>query len=68
MTTLDEIAHAAAQQGWRLESTKDGLMLYPPDRARTGVLVHRNPTEQALKKTLSQLRRRGFVWPWPPKG
>ena len=65
---LEELAKAAEQQGWRLEPTTDGLMFLPPDRTRTGVLIHRRPTEQALKKTLSMLRRRGFIWPWPPKG
>ena len=64
---LGDLERAALQQGWRTEQTTHGVMLYPPDRSLSGVLVHRRPTEQALKKTLSQLRRRGFVWPWPPK-
>ena len=38
-------------------------MFYPPDKTQSGVLIHRNPTEQALKKTVSQMRQRGFVWP-----
>lgn len=66
--TLDELEKAADQQGWRVSPTTDGVMFYPPDRTLSGVLVHRKPTEQGLKKTLSQLRQRGFVWPWPPKG
>lgn len=66
--TLDELEKAADQQGRRLDRTTDGVMFYPPDRTMSGVLIHRRPSEQALKKTLSQLRRRGFVWPWPPKG
>ena len=40
-------------------------MLYPPDPRETGVLVHRQPTEQALKKTISQMRQRGLIWPRP---
>ena len=68
MAGLDDIVRAAEDQGWRSEPTRDGVMLYPEDRTSSGVLVHRQPTEQALKKTVSHMRQRGFVWPWPPKG
>ena len=60
---LRQLEAAARDQGWREEETRDGIMFYPPDKTQSGVLVHRNPTEQALKKTVSQMRQRGFVWP-----
>jgi hypothetical protein len=62
---LREIIHAAEDQGWRIEETTNGLMFYPPDRSESGVLVHRKPSEQGLKKTVSQMRRRDFIWPLP---
>ena len=65
MMELQEIIKAAEDQGWRVEQTRDGYMLYPPDRSKTGVLVHRQPTEQAIKKTISHMRSRDFVWPPP---
>lgn len=65
---LDELSRAALDQGWRIEQTTKGVMLYPPDKQQGGVLVHRQPTEQALKKTVSLMRRRGFIWPPPRKG
>ena len=67
MMDADEIIRAGEEQGWRRQETTHGYMIYPPDRTQSGVLFHRQPTEQALKKTLSQMRQRGLVWP-PPEG
>jgi hypothetical protein len=50
-------------QGWQIRETSKGFLCYPPDPTRSLVLVHRQPTEQALKKTLSDLKRQGFQWP-----
>ncbi len=68
MMRLREVIKAAKEQGWRVEDTTDGVMLYPPDKRLGCVLVHRDPPEHSLKKAVSQMRHRQFVWPWPPKG
>lgn len=60
---LDDLVAAAKQQGWRVEDTKSGVMFYPADPAQGPVLAHRQAPEHSLKKTLSQLRRRGLQWP-----
>lgn len=68
---LRRIAKAAEEQGWRAEDTSNGIMFYPPNLSYTPVLVHRDPTEQALKKTLSQMKQRGLIWPpnqYKPEG
>lgn len=60
---LEDLIGAARRQGWRVTDTKSGVMFYPADPTQGQVLAHRQAPEQALKKTLSQLRRRGLVWP-----
>jgi hypothetical protein len=60
---LEDLIAAAKQQGWRVEDTKSGVMFYPADPTQQQVLAHRQAPEHSLKKTLSQLRRRGLQWP-----
>jgi len=61
---LRKVRKEAAAQGWRVEETKDGWMLYPPDPAHSPVLVHKTESDQrAIRNTLSRMRQRGFVWP-----
>lgn len=46
--------------GWRIEETRKGWMLYPPDKALGQVLVHKSPSDRrAWANILSQLRQRG---------
>jgi hypothetical protein len=68
MMDLSEIATAAERQGWRKKEVNKGWIFYPPDRTKSGVEIRRRPTEQALKKTVSQMRQRGFIWPPPTTG
>ncbi len=47
-------------QGWRVEVKSNGWMIYPPDKALTGVMVHRSPSDHRWLKTItSELRKRG---------
>ena len=46
-----------------MEDTKNGVMCYPADPTQGQVLAPRHAPEHSLKKTLSQLRRRGLQWP-----
>lgn len=46
--------------GWRVERTTKGWMLYPPDKALSGVLIHATESDhRAWKNTISRLRQRG---------
>jgi hypothetical protein len=54
------IKAAEAWAGWRVEQTKQGWMLYPPDKSFSGVLVHATESDhRAWKNTLARLRKRG---------
>jgi hypothetical protein len=50
-----------ARPGWRVEETSSGWMLYPPDRAQSGVLVHKSPGSRKrwYENTVALLRQRG---------
>lgn len=64
----EEIQGAALEQGWRVEKIKKGVRLVPPDPSKPMVVIHRTPSDhRALKNTIAQMRRSGFVWPWPPR-
>lgn len=63
------ILKAAREQGWREEEKKKGLMLYPPDKTKSPVMVHKTPSDhRALANTLAEMKRQGFMWPWFSKG
>jgi len=54
------VREARSWAGWRVEETKKGWMLYPPDKALSGVLIHRTPSDwRWWRNTLGELRRRG---------
>lgn len=69
MNEMKAIRKALAAQGWRIEPRKGGHdMAYPPDRSKPGVALPGTPSGPRWHKNLiAQLRRSGFVWPWPPK-
>jgi hypothetical protein len=51
---------AEARAGWRVEETKAGWMLYPPDKGQSGDLIHKTPSDhRAWANTIALLRRRG---------
>jgi hypothetical protein len=66
---LRDIARAAQEQGWEIGVTKKGHLRYvPPDREQPIVIGSGTPSDKrALKNFVAQLRRSGFVWPWPPR-
>jgi hypothetical protein len=54
------IKAAEGWPGWRVEKTKAGWMLYPPDKSQSGVLIHGTPSDRrAWDNTLARLKRRG---------
>lgn len=66
---LKKIRKALIEQGWRLDDRKGGhTMAYPPDRTKVAVLMPGTPSgDRWLPNLIAQLRRSGFIWPWPPK-
>lgn len=54
------IADAQKWAGWRVETTKAGWMLYPPDKAIPGIAIHKTPSDwRATKNMMSRLRKAG---------
>jgi predicted RNA binding protein YcfA (HicA-like mRNA interferase family) len=62
-----EIAQAAKEQGWEIGRTKKGHLRYvPPDPRQPIVIGSGTPGDKrALRNFLAQLKRAGFIWPWP---
>lgn len=64
-----KVVKAARDQGWTEKPVKKGLMLLPPDKTKPGVTVHKTPSDvRAIDNKIAEMRRSGFMWPWPPKG
>jgi hypothetical protein len=54
------LAMIATWQGWRIEEKASGWMVYPPDRTKSGVMIHGSPSDHRwLKNVMSELRKRG---------
>lgn len=54
------VAAASDWPGWRVEATKAGWMLYPPDKSQSGVLIHKTPSDRrSWANTIALLRKRG---------
>lgn len=54
------INEASGWPGWRVEKTRKGWVLYPPDKSQSGVTIHGTPSDwRAWKNTISLLRKRG---------
>jgi hypothetical protein len=66
---LRNLERAAREQGWRTEKTTRGhLRWIPPDREKPIVIGSGTPGDRrAINNFLAQLRRSGFIWPWPPR-
>jgi hypothetical protein len=63
---LRGVLEAAEAQGWRVEPSKAGYLLFPPDQSQGIVSVHKTPSDhRAMKNLIGEMRRRGFIWPTP---
>jgi hypothetical protein len=48
-------------EGGRVQQTKNGIMIFPADKTKPAVTLHRTPSDvRAIKNAISQLRRSGF--------
>jgi hypothetical protein len=63
-----DLRKAAREQGWEIGQTSKGHTRWvPPDKTKPIVVGSGTPGDQrAIKNLLAQLRRSGFIWPWPP--
>lgn len=60
--TPEALVKLAKGQGWRVEPSKKGWKLYPEDKTKPVVLIHRTPSDHRwFANTVSQLRRSGLV-------
>lgn len=58
---LKELLESLEEQGGRITEVRKGWMIYPPDKAKPGVTIHKTPSDhRAWNNMLSQLRRSGF--------
>jgi hypothetical protein len=64
---MNELEKAAREQGWETGKTRKGHHRWvPPDPAQPIVIGSGTPGDRrAIKNFLAQLRRSGFIWPWP---
>lgn len=54
------IKAAQSWNGWRVAETKNGWMIYPPDKNLPGILVHATESDhRAMRNTIARLRRAG---------
>lgn len=56
------LAKLEREQGARIEKTKSGWMVYPPDKSKPGVSIHGTPSDRrSWANMISELRRSGFI-------
>lgn len=65
---MREIERAAREQGWEVSLTKKGHKRFkPPDPTKKICIASGTPSDwRSIKNFLADLKRQGFVWPWPP--
>ncbi len=68
LETVKDLEKAAREQGWRVtRTTKGHWQFWPPDRRIPPATFAGTPSDwRAIRNLIADLRRKGFVWPWPP--
>ncbi len=66
---LRDIEQAAREQGFIVTRTTKGHPKFiPPDRAKQIVIGSGTPSDyRSLANLIAELRRQGFIWPWPER-
>ena len=64
-----DIEQAARAQGWKVDKTRRGhRRLVPRDETCPVVIGAGTPSDyRGAHKFLSDARRSGLIWPWPPQ-
>ena len=64
---LKAILKALPEQRWTVTTTTSGRhKCVPPSPKQDIVVIAETSSWSAQRNTLTDLRRSGFVWPWPP--
>jgi len=68
MEMVKDLEKAAREQGWRVtRTTKGHWRFWPPDRQTPPSTFPGTPCDwRAIRNLIADLRRKGFMWPWPP--
>ena len=54
------VRQIAGWPGWRVEEPSKGFVVYPPDKDKTPVTIHRTESDRrAIANTIARLRQRG---------
>jgi hypothetical protein len=57
---VNEMIDQVADQGWRIEDGGSAIKLWPADKSKGMVTVHKTPSDhRAVKNTRAQIRRAG---------
>jgi len=64
---MKDIEKAAQEQGWRVERTRSGHPKFLHPDPRQGIVIGSGTPgdRRSINNLLAQLKRRGFIWPWP---
>ncbi|WP_084634888.1 hypothetical protein [Propionicicella superfundia] len=58
---LKKLFRSLEAQGARIETAKKGWLIYPPDRSRSIVSIHKTPSDRrSWANMVAELRRSGF--------
>jgi predicted RNA binding protein YcfA (HicA-like mRNA interferase family) len=66
---MKDIEKAALEQGWRVGRTSSGHPRFLHPDPRQGIVIGSGTPgdRKSINNLLAQLKRRGFIWPWPPR-
>lgn len=54
------VKQAAGWPGWKVEESKNGYVIYPPNKGLSAVTIHKTESDhRAMANTLARLRQRG---------
>lgn len=57
-----DLVKIAESQGWRVQQTKMGWLLYPPDRTKPAVSLHKTSSDHRwFANAVALLRRSGLI-------
>jgi hypothetical protein len=58
---LRKLLRSLEQQGAHIKTTRNGWMVYPPDKTKPGVAIHGTPSDhRSWANMTAELRRAGF--------
>ena len=59
---LNSLLLELEDQGFRFKEIKSGWMALPPDKTKTGVTIHKTPSDaRAWGNMISRLRKSGYI-------